>query len=281
VYNPQSPQSKSILITGCSSGIGYQAATKLHQLGYTVVASARNPDDVTKLKSEGLHCVRLDLNCPQSIQNAVRETLQITQGRLYALFNNGAYGQTGAVEDLSRTAIQEQFETNVFGWMELTNLVLPVMRQQGNGRIIQNSSVLGLVALKFRGAYTASKYAIEGFSDTLRLELRGTDIHVCLIEPGPIESKFRQNSYVAFQRHIDMTRSTFSEDYKQQVTRLTKHGHAVPFTLPADAVVAKVIHCLEAKNPSARYYVTVPTYLFAYLRRFLSTRMLDRILSRI
>src|SRR5687768_4196250 len=178
-------QKKAVLITGCSSGIGLAVAMGLKERGYRVFASARKATDVERLQAEGLESLPLDLNESVSIRAAVDTVLDQTGGTLYALFNNGGYGQPGAVEDLSRQAIREQFETNLFGWMELTNLLIPVMRRQGEGRIIQNSSVLGYIALKYRGAYNASKYAVEGWSDTLRLELHGSNIFVALIEPGP------------------------------------------------------------------------------------------------
>ncbi len=191
---------KSILITGCSTGIGLCVAQGLQDRGYRVFATARKKDDVKKLQSLGLESLQLDLDDSQSIQTAVKEILNRTNGTLDALFNNGAYGQAGAVEDLSRDVLRQQFETNVFGWHELTNLVLPVMLKQGHGRIIQNSSVLGFVALKFRGAYSASKYAIEGLTDTLRQELSGTNIFISLVEPGPIESQFRKNSFAMYKK---------------------------------------------------------------------------------
>jgi NAD(P)-dependent dehydrogenase (short-subunit alcohol dehydrogenase family) len=184
---------RSVLITGCSSGIGECVARGLHARGYRVFASVRNPDDRAAFEQAGIECLVLDYADSASIKAAVEQVLELTGGHLYALFNNGAYGQPGACEDLSREAMREQFETNVFGWMELTNLLLPVMRAQGYGRIIQNSSILGFAAMSMRGAYNASKFAIEGFSDTMRLELAGTDIHVSLIEPGPVESRFREN----------------------------------------------------------------------------------------
>jgi NAD(P)-dependent dehydrogenase (short-subunit alcohol dehydrogenase family) len=272
---------RSILITGCSSGIGYRAAQILHQRGYRVFASARKPEDVTRLRSEGLEALQLDLADSDSIQAAVETLLDQTDGRLYALFNNGAFGQPGAVEDLSREVLREQFETNLFGWLELTNLILPIMRRQGEGRIIHNSSVLGLVALPFRGAYNSSKFALEGLSDTLRMELHGTGIHISLIQPGPIESRFRANAYALLKKNIDTENSPFREKYRGAEKRLQKEGHAAPFTLPPDAVVDKVIHALESKRPNARYYVTFPTYLFGTLRRLLSTRMMDRIMLKI
>lgn len=270
---------KSILITGCSSGIGHCVAHGLHARGYRVFATARRQESVEMLLAEGLESFQLDLDDSGSIQRAVEETLKRNDGQLYALFNNGAFGLPGAVEDLSREAMRAQFETNLFGWIELTNLLLPVMRKQGYGRIIQNSSVLGFAAMPFRGAYNASKYAVEGWSDTLRLELRGSGIHVSLIEPGPIATRFRANAMKAFERHIDARHSFHCEKYSAIRIRLNKPGPAVPFTLPPEAVLKKVIHALEANTPQARYYVTFPTYLFGFLKRILPVFILDKILA--
>jgi NAD(P)-dependent dehydrogenase (short-subunit alcohol dehydrogenase family) len=272
------PAEKTILITGCSSGIGYCVASGLQKRGYRVFATARRAESVKQLNAEGFESLQLDLDDSQSIKQAVDEVLSRTDGRLYAVFNNGAFGLPGAVEDLSRDAIRAQFETNFFGWLELTNLLLPVMRKQGYGRIIKNSSVLGFVAMPFRGAYNSSKYAIEGLSDTLRLELKDTNIHVSLVEPGPILSRFRANALIALQQHIDIENSVHKERYQQVLERLNKEGPAAPFTLPPEAVLKKVIHALEARKPRVRYYVTVPTYLFGYLKRVLPTRTLDRLL---
>ena len=270
---------RSILITGCSSGIGLCVARGLQQRGHRVIASCRRPEDVQRLQEqEGLDCIQLDLDDSDSIALAFGQTLERTGGSLDALFNNGAFGLAGAVEDLSRDALRAQFETNVFGWQELTNLVLPVMRRQGHGRIIQNSSVLGFVALPYRGAYVASKFALEGLSDTLRLELNGSGISVSLIEPGPIESRFRDNAERAFRRWIQREGSAHARAYDAMEARLRKQGPASRFTLPPEAVLDKVIHALESPRPRPRYYVTFPTYLFGYLKRLLSTRMIDRIL---
>jgi len=271
---------KTVLITGCSSGIGYCAAKGLQARGYRVFATARRRDSIEKLLAEGLESFRLDLNDSNSIHFAFEEVMRRTGGELYALFNNGAFGLPGAVEDLNRDALRAQFETNVFGWQELTNLAIPVMRQQGYGRIIQNSSVLGFVALPFRGAYNASKYAIEGLSDTLRLELRGSNVYVSLIEPGPISSLFRMNAVKALEKYIDIENSVHREKYQGVLARLNKQGPAVPFTLPPEAVLKRVIHALEASKPQARYYVTVPTYLFGFLKRILSARALDVLLAK-
>ena len=272
---------KTILITGCSTGIGLCVAKALHHRGYRVFATARTIEDVHKLKSEGLESLQLDLDDSISIQTAVKEILKRTDGTLDALFNNGAYGQAGALEDINRDLLRQQFETNVFGWHELTNLVVPVMLKQGHGRIVQNSSVLGIIALKLRGAYTASKYAIEGLSDTLRLELMGTNVYVSLVEPGPIESQFRANSFAAYKKNIDKENSRFKKEYEATEKRLGKKGAAVPFTLPPEAVLKNVIHALESKKPKPRYYVTIPTYIFGYLKRFISTRLMDKLLNKI
>src|SRR3569623_762354 len=265
--------SKSILITGCSSGIGLCAAEGLQRRGYHVFASARKAADVATLQARGFAAVQLDLDDSVSIRRALNEVLARTGGRLDALFNNGGYGQAGAVEDLSREVLRAQFETNLFGAQELTNLVIPVMRAQGHGRIIYNSSLLGLVAMAYRGAYTASKFALEGLADTLRLELAGSGIHVALIDPGPIKSRFRQT--------IDSHHSAHRDHYQGVLKRLEKVGPAAPFTLPPEAVLKRVIHALESTRPRRRYPVTVPANLFAIARRVLPYAALDRLLARI
>lgn len=272
---------RAILITGSSSGIGLCVAKGLQQRGYRVFATARQPADVASLRETGLESLQLDLDSSESINNAVNEILARTNGHLFALFNNGAYGQPGAVEDLRRDVLRAQFETNLFGWHELTCRILPVMRKQGYGRIIQNSSVLGLIALPFRGAYNASKFALEGLTDTLRLELFETNIYISLIEPGPIESRFRANAFKAFQQNVDKSLSPFQQQYVAMESRLTTEGPAVPFTLPPEAVLKKVVHALESNRPRARYYVTFPTHLFGTLRRLLSSRGLDWILRKV
>jgi NAD(P)-dependent dehydrogenase (short-subunit alcohol dehydrogenase family) len=273
--------SKTILITGCSSGIGYITAIELKKRGHNVIATARKPEDVSRLTQEGFTSIQLDLADSQSIQQAVNHAIELTGGKIDALFNNGAFGQPGAVEDLTRDVLRFQFETNLFGTHELTNLLIPLMRRQGHGRIIYNSSVLGLVAMRYRGAYNASKFALEGLADTLRHELYGTNIHISLIEPGPILSNFRQNSYALYKKNIDPTHSFHKEAYETMETRLQKEGAAAAFTLPAKAVTEKVIHALEAKQPKLRYYVTFPTYLFAFLKRILPMSWLDALLRKV
>ncbi|MFV2057589.1 MAG: SDR family NAD(P)-dependent oxidoreductase [Thiohalomonadales bacterium] len=277
--NVNKTNSQTVLVTGCSSGIGYCVAHGLKLRGYHVIATARAISDVERLRHEGLDTLQLDLSDSQSIKRAVSEVLTLAQGRLYALFNNAAYGQPGAIEDLRREVLREQFETNVFGTVELTNLLIPTLREQGRGRIIQNSSVLGFVSLPLRGAYNASKYALEGISDTLRLELKGSGISVSLIEPGPIESHFRANAFAMFKKNIEVQGSPHRDLYLQTENRLTQDGPAVPFTLPPTAVLKRVIHALESPRPKTRYFVTFPTYFFALLKRLLTDKALDRILA--
>jgi NAD(P)-dependent dehydrogenase (short-subunit alcohol dehydrogenase family) len=271
---------RSILITGCSSGIGHTCAHGLAQRGWQVVASARRAADVQRLREEGLTTVHLDLCNADSIAQGVSDTLAATGGRIDALFNNGAYGQPGAVEDLTPEALRAQFETNLFGWHDLTRQVIPTMRAQRNGRIVQNSSILGFIALPYRGAYVASKFALEGLTDALRLELAGTGISVSLIEPGPITSRFRDNAYQAYLRFVDAETSPHRDIYRRMEERLLKEGPAQPFTLPAEAVLRKLVHALEHPRPRPRYYVTLPTHLLGTLRRLLPTRAMDWVLRQ-
>jgi len=272
---------KTVLITGCSTGIGYTTAVELKKRGHTVIASARKQEDVLRLQQQGFTAIRLDLADSDSIRQAVDSAIKLTGGKIDALFNNGAFGQPGAVEDLTRDVLRFQFETNLFGTHELTNLIIPLMRQQGHGRIIYNSSVLGFVAMTYRGAYNASKFALEGLADTLRHELYGTNIHISLIEPGPIRSDFRKNAFALYKKNINPSNSFHKDTYKVMEARLQKEGDAAPFTLPAEAVAEKVVHALEARRPKIRYYVTFPTYLFAFLKRILPMSWLDALLRKV
>ena len=269
-----------VLITGCSSGIGLAAAQALGQHGFTVIASARKAEDVARLQQQGLLAVQLDLADSASIELGASAALHLAGGRLYGLFNNGAYGQPGALEDLPTEALREQFNTNLFGWHHLIRQVLPPMLEAKEGRIVQNSSVLGLVAMKYRGAYNASKFALEGYSDTLRLELAGSGVHISLIEPGPIDTRFRANARSAFFRHIDPAQSRHQSAYRQTLTRLEKEGATSGFTLPSEACIPPLLHALTHAHPKARYPVTTPTRLFAFLRRVLPTRWLDKLLAK-
>ncbi|ELK5320065.1 SDR family oxidoreductase [Vibrio vulnificus] len=271
---------KWVLITGCSSGIGYVCAHALQKSGFEVIASCRNLRDVERLQSEGLTCIQLDLADSNSISLAVQQALEISDGRLYGLFNNGAYGQPGALEDLPTDALRAQFESNFFGWHQLVREILPIMRENKQGRIVQNSSVLGFAAMKYRGAYNASKFAIEGWSDTLRLELDGTNIHIAILEPGPIETRFRYNALQAFLQWIDIENSPHRESYLAQKDRLENTNSKSRFVLPAESCIEPVLHALTSQKPKIRYRVTIPTKLFAVFKRILPTRWLDEILKR-
>lgn len=270
----------TILITGCSSGIGNDAAHGLRRAGWRVFAACRKPADCDRLRSEGFDSPRIDYEDPRSIADGLAEVLDATGGTLDALFNNGAYAVPGAVEDLPTDALRAIFEANLFGWHDLTRAVIPVMRRQGHGRIVQCSSVLGLVVRPWRGAYNATKFALEGLTDTLRLEMRDTPIHVILIEPGPITSKIRANSIPHFERWIDWENSARADQYRTRlVKRLYEDSGPDRFELPSSAVTEKLLTALTAQRPKPRYYVTTPTYFMSGLRRVLPTRLLDRILS--
>jgi len=271
---------QTILITGCSSGIGECVARGLAQRGWRVFATCRQAADVERLAASGLEALLLDVDDSASIDAALAEVLARSGGRLDALFNNAGFGQPGAAEDIPRAAMRAQFETNLFGAWELANKVLPVMRAHGHGRIIFNSSILGFAAMKWRGAYNASKYAMEGLCDTLRQELSGSGIHVSLIEPGPIRSRFRPNALEKFLANVDLEHSVHRELYQKQLARLKKEGDAAPFTLGPEACLAACVKALQSARPKARYRVTTPTKVFWYLKRLLPCLWLDAVLRR-
>ena len=270
---------RSILITGCSSGIGWHCAVGMKARGWRVFATARKPGDLARLEAEGVEALLLDYAERDSVTACAADVARRTGGKLDALFNNGAYGQPGAVEDLRREVLEAQFAANVFGWHQLTRECLPLMRANGSGRIVQCSSVLGLVALKWRGAYNASKFAIEALSDTLRLELRGSNIFVSLIEPGPITSRFVETSLKNFEANIDEAKSHYGEAYARQRARLGRGGSA-RYKLGPEAVLEKLVHAVEAPRPHARYFVTKPTHYMAIARRILPQRLLDHVLDK-
>ncbi len=271
-------QTRSILITGCSSGIGYACAHGMKARGWRVLATARKKKDIARLESEGLEVLQLDYQDTRSIAKCADAALERTDGKLTALFNNGGYGQPGAVEDVPMDALRQQFETNFFGWHDLTIRIIPAMRSQGAGRIVQCSSCLGLVSLKYRGAYNASKFAIEGLSDALRQELAGTGIFVSLIEPGPIATRFSVNALAAYKANIDLEGSAHAEVYKERIAAM-EEGAPSKFRLGPEAVLEKLIHAVESSSPHAHYYVTKPTYMLAWARRLLPARLMDRVMA--
>ncbi|MEM6942798.1 MAG: SDR family NAD(P)-dependent oxidoreductase [Pseudomonadota bacterium] len=275
---------RSILITGCSSGIGLDAARALKARGWKVIATCRREADSARLRDEGLESFALDLTLAPSIAAGFERTLELTGGRLDALFNNGAYACPGALEDLPVEAMREIFEANFFGWHDLTRRTIAVMRQQGVGRIVQNSSVLGFAALPMRGAYVSTKFALEGYTETLRLELIGSGIDIALLEPGPIRTRIRQNSRQHFQRWVQpkKTSSVWRELYEKALEpRLFEERPGRdPGELLPNATTRAVIHALEARRPRTHYPVTTPTWSMIALKRVLPPRLLDRLLYR-
>ncbi|MGB3314663.1 MAG: SDR family NAD(P)-dependent oxidoreductase [Albidovulum sp.] len=271
---------RSILITGCSSGIGYDAAVTLKAAGWRVFATCRAEADVARLSSEGFESLQLDYEDASSVAAAVEEILSRTGGTLDALFNNGAYAIPAPLEDVSREAMHTIFEANLIGWHDLTNRIIPAMRAQGHGRIINCSSVLGLVGMKWRGAYVATKFALEGMTDVLRMEMAETGIKVSLLDPGPIATDFRKNAVKQFEKWVDWEHSARADEYRASLLdKLYKGGSSGP-QWPASAVTKKLIMALEASNPKPRYYVTTPTYLMGFAKRILSSRALLWMLAR-
>ncbi|AWD22448.1 SDR family NAD(P)-dependent oxidoreductase [Fuscovulum blasticum] len=272
---------RSILITGCSSGIGLDAARGLRARGWRVFATCRQEADCERLRAEGFESFRLDLADEDSIAAAVATVLDRTGGTLDALYNNGAFACPGAVEDLPRGALREIFEVNLFGTHDLTRRVIPIMRAQGHGRIVNCSSVLGIVGARWRGAYVSTKFALEGLSDVLRLEMQGTGIQIILIEPGPITSRIRENSVAHFEKWVNWQASARADEYRSLQHRLYKAKDAPDtFELPPSAVTARLVKALESPRPRARYYVTTPTHIAGLARRLLPTRALDWLVGR-
>ncbi len=272
--------SRTILVTGCSSGIGRHCAFRLREDGWRVFATARKPEDIEALAALGLEALYLDYADSVSIRATFGEVMERTGGRLDALFNNGAYGQPGAVEDLATDVLRAQFEANFFGWHELTRLAIPPMRRQGAGRIVHCSSILGVIAYRWRGAYNATKFALEGLASTQRMELKGSGIHVSLIEPGPIESMFSQNAVEKFLANIDIDGSVHARTYRHHLARLNDNGGVNRFRLGPEAVYRKLEHALESPRPRPHYPVTVPTHFMFMARRMLPTSLLDLLLTR-
>ena len=272
---------KTVLMTGCSSGIGYDAAHGMAARGWRVFATCRQEKDCARLRDEGLESFSLDYEKEDSLREAVAETLRRTGGTLDALYNNGAYAIPGAVEDLPRDALRAIYEANLFGYHDLTRLIIPIMRTQGHGRIVNCSSVLGFTPRKWRGAYVSTKFALEGLTQTLRLEMQDTPIHVSLIQPGPITSDIRQNSIPHFEKWIDWRGSARADQYENAlIKRLYESRGPDRFELPADAVTIKLAHALEAKTPRYNYYVTRPTYMMVALKRVLPARLFEWVVAK-
>jgi NAD(P)-dependent dehydrogenase (short-subunit alcohol dehydrogenase family) len=272
---------RCVLITGCSSGIGLDGARALRARGWRVFAACRKPEDCARLRAEGFESPHLDYTDPATIAACVDEVLAATGGRLDGVFNNGAHATPGAVEDLPTDALRAIFEANFFGWHDLTRRLLPVMRAQGFGRVVQCSSVLGFTPLKWRGAYVSTKFALEGLSHVLRLEMADTPIKIILIEPGPVTSRIRVNSIPHFERWIDWQNSPRADQYRKTLLKRLYEGGTDRFELPASAVTKRLIHALESPRPKPRYFVTTPTWLMAGVMRLLPLRWADALLRRV
>ena len=272
---------QNILITGCSSGIGLQTALTLKENNYKVYASARKEEDVEMLRNLGFETFKIDVRNKEEITQAL-ETIIKNDIKLDVVFNNAGYGQPGAVEDLSVDTLKEQFDTNFFGLHEVTLQAMKIFRAQGFGKIIQHSSVLGIISLKYRGAYNASKYAIEGITDTLRQEVLGSNIFISTINTGPVTSKFRENALIKFNKNIQIEGSFFEEVYKKELkVRLESNDNNAPFNLPATSVANVVLKIMQTQKPKPRYYVTKATYILGFLKRVLSTSLMDKLLNKI
>lgn len=270
---------KTILITGCSSGIGRCAALGMKKRGWRVLATARRAQDLDALRREGLDTFYLDYTEEDSIHTAFAAAMERTGGRLDALFNNGGFAQLGALEDVPTEALRTQFEANFFGWHALTRLAIPVMRAQGGGRIVMNSSVLGLVAFGFRGAYNCTKFAVEAYSDTLRVELAGTGIKVIAIEPGPIRTRFTERALRSARLNIDLVGSVHRKYYHKRLAELEKGGNTMGERGP-EAVLEVLVKACESANPRPQYFVTTPTHVASTARRILPKRLLHRLALR-
>ncbi|MXN53000.1 SDR family oxidoreductase [Shinella sp. AETb1-6] len=279
--SPSAADRPSIIVTGCSSGIGAYCARALKAEGWRVFATVRREEDRVGLVADGIEALLMDYTKPDTIAALTEEVLTRTGGRLDALFNNGAYGQAGAVEDLSVEVLRAQFETNVFGWHDLTRRVIPVMRRQGHGRIVQCSSILGIVPYRWRGAYNASKFALEGLSLTLRMELAGSGIHVSLIEPGPIASRFTANALTQIEKNIDLENSVHADEYRRQLQRLRGESKPARGKLGPEAVHAVLRHALTARSPRPHYIVTTPARQGALLKKLLPASLFYRIIGRL
>jgi NAD(P)-dependent dehydrogenase (short-subunit alcohol dehydrogenase family) len=270
---------RTILITGCSSGIGQASARAMQARGWRVLATARRPEDIAALAAEGFVALHLDYADEDSIAAAADAALAAADGRVDALFNNGAYAQPGALEDLSSEVLRAQFDANFFGWHSLTRRMIPAMRRQGSGRIVMNSSILGLIAMGFRGAYCCTKFAIEAYADALRIELAGSGIHVSVIEPGPIRTNFTRTALAYARRNLDAEASVHRDYYRRRLASMETGGNSFG-ELGPEAVASALAHACGSARPRPQYFVTRPTHAMALLRRILPKRQLDALLRR-
>ncbi len=274
-------QYKTVLITGCSTGIGASSARLLKERGWTVIPTARKEADLERLRDEGFDPIEMDMADSESVARGAEEVLRRTEGRLGGLVNNAGFGQSGAVEDVKREHLLHQFEVNVFGLQDLTNRLLPAMRKQGAGRIVHVSSVVGRVSIPFLGCYSASKFAVEALADAQRVELYGSGVGVILIEPGPIITEFRRTAAQRAEETLDLEKSGKSQFYIEQIQkRLDHQKKANLINKEPEAVAIKIVRALESSRPKRRYAITIPAHLGAFMRRFAPDALVDFVLSR-
>lgn len=274
-------QARVVLITGCSSGIGRVTAEWLLRRGHVVYVTARRVESVTELKEtltgfgDRAQIRRLDVTSPEMSASVIDDLIH-KQGRIDALINNAAYGQSGAVEELTSEDLRRQFEVNVVGLLDLTRRVIPLMRSAGSGRIINVSSVVAHVPLPLTGAYVASKAALNSLSECLRMELRGTGIEVVLIEPGAIATAFRDNSVASLGDRLTSPDSPYHKHYQRWLQRWKKQlGEAAA---PPECVARAIVRAVEARRPKTRYRITAAARFGPLVYAILPDRLADWII---
>ncbi|MGM0533598.1 MAG: SDR family NAD(P)-dependent oxidoreductase, partial [Campylobacterota bacterium] len=261
----------NVLITGCSSGIGFACAKQLRQSGHGVFAVVRKEEDVTKLQDLGCVVYNLDVTHRGKVDAMFADLKQQGVG-LDVVFNNAGYGQPGALEDVTVEVLKQQFETNVFGLFYITQKAAAYMKaQKSGGKILQHGSILGLVSLAYRGAYNASKYALEGLNDTLRLELAGSGVQIATVNTGPVRSRFRHNAMKMFEANIDQKNSDYAQVYSKKVAkRLHAKDSGDIWTLDSREAARQIVAIMGKKRVQPRYYITKAAAILAFVKRLCS-----------
>jgi NAD(P)-dependent dehydrogenase (short-subunit alcohol dehydrogenase family) len=266
--------SKAVLITGCSSGIGWATAKRLSEVGWRVYATARNVEKIAPLEESGCRLLALDVTDEGSMISAVDE-VEREEGAVGALVNNAGYSQSGAVEAVPMEKVRAQFETNVFGLVRMCQLVLPGMRRQGYGRIVNISSMGGKLTFPGAGYYHATKHAVEAISDALRFEVDGFGIKVSVIEPGLIRTGFANAAIGSMDGQAEGPYAGFDEAVAQATTENYEQGPISRLAGEPDAVAEAIERALSSTSPRSRYAVTPSARLFLGLRRLLPDRAWD------
>jgi NADP-dependent 3-hydroxy acid dehydrogenase YdfG len=269
--------SKAVLITGCSTGIGRATAQRLAGKGYTVYATARRPETVADLEASGCRILRLDVNDEGSMRAAVK-AVEDEQGAVGALVNNAGYAVERAIETVGMDEVRRQFETNYFGLVRMCQLVLPKMREQGRGRIVNVSSVGGRLTFPGGAHYHATKHAVEAFSDALRFETAGFGIKVSIIEPGLIKTAFGDTATAPADTSGDGPYAEFNEVVAKRVAGAYE-GVMGKLAAAGPEAVAKVIdRAISSSNPSSRYRVTAGARMTIATRRLVPDRVWDMLM---